>query len=272
MLTQCFRFKRVSMRLVRSISAAQDAIGHSKRFLSVSNKEPEKGKVFCSRNLPPNAVKLGNQNTYNPFRYEAFRNIGAVMTPSPLVLGLGYYFSDKIPTIGFAVIGLAYFVYVPARLLFGARAGPVRISAIYYCEDSSHIILAGPNLGLNPWGRYLIHIPPDCNDFEISTRSTGPSTLPEKARIALQKHRDHYDNLNYPHVYPVLDGLKLGSPFGKFGPHALIFLESISDRNGAQDKYIHLPSVKREVLSCQTKRKVFQKSLFGLDLMRKIRL
>ena len=38
-----------------SFSAVQNAI--------LKSKEPEKGKVFCTSKLPPNAVKLGNHKT-----------------------------------------------------------------------------------------------------------------------------------------------------------------------------------------------------------------
>jgi len=258
------------LRRGRSFSAVQNSI--------LKNKEPEKGKVFCTRELPPNAVKLGNHKTDDSWLGKCWARAVDLSFPTGMTnffmaggfCGLGL--SDSYA----AAFGIMILITVMDLWL---RACPVVISAIYYCEDSSIIILEGPNY-FNPLGRTFINIPPDFVDFEILTNITGPSTLSEATRNVFQIQQAIWRlaslharvDLVYPNVYPVLDGLKLGSPLGKSGPRPLIFLESVSDITGEKFEFIHLPSVKREVDSCKKKRKAFRKSSFGLALMGKIQL
>ena len=98
----------------------------------------------------------------------------------PYVLGLGHHLAS------FGIIWPIIDIILWVVCLSVMRAGPVVISAIYYCEDSSNIILEGPNYGFNPWGRTFINIPPDFVDFEILTNITGPSKIPEATRKAFK--------------------------------------------------------------------------------------
>jgi len=270
------------LRRGRSFSGVQNAI--------LKSKEPEKGKVFCTRELPPNAVKLGNHKTDDSRLREKWARIVDLSRKT----GMKNFFMAG----GFCGLGLSdsyaaafgIMILITVMELWCVHACPVVISAIYYCEDSSNIILEGPNYGFKLWGRTFINIPPDFVDFEILTNITGPSKIPKATRdfnFQFQFQQGIWRlvsvDLVYPNVYPVLDGLELGSIYGKLGPRSLIFLESVSgfeicgsnsDPREEQSiaEFIHLPSVKREVDSCQKKSKVFRKSSFGLALMGKIQL